>query len=633
MNTLLQLEPKLRRTGIGVVGDVPWGTHFFLFYEAKEDLLETLVPYFRAGLEDGEFCMWVVPDPLTQEEALAALSRGIPGFDKYMAEESMELVEGHEWYLHDNQLNVGLVAQKWNQKLDYALSHGYTGLRLAGSTAWLAKKDWKEFCEYEKEVNDNIIDSAMTALCTYPLHASGAAEILDVTRTHQFAIARRHGSWEIVETSELKQAKAEIAKLNDELEQRVIERTTQLLAANEELKAEMTRRRRTEEELRRSEAFLAEGQRISHTGSWSWNVATGEVHWSEEHFLIFGFGTDEVTPSHEILLSRVHTDDGPVIEGMLESAARGEESFDCEYRIVIPGEEIKYVRSVGHCFVNPAGQLECVGSIMDVSEHHQAQASLQSAFDKIQSLKDQLSRATQVAAIGELSASIAHEVNQPLAAMVVNGRSCLRWLSTKPPNLEEATLAAERTIRNGKEAAEVVQNIRALFKRAEPEKVPLDLNEVIAEVIRLHKGETVKQQVEVETNLEEELPHVMADRLQMQQVIFNLVWNGIEAMEALTDHPKKLNIRSRQESPDAVLIEIRDHGTGLKDPQKAFEAFFTTKEKGMGMGLAICRSIVDAHGGRLWAANTDGPGATLCFTLPLKSNGNGGGFAHADSSN
>jgi transcriptional regulator with PAS, ATPase and Fis domain len=390
MNTQLNIEPKIRRTGIGVVGDVPWGTHFFLFYEAKEDLLETLVPYFRAGLEDGEFCIWVVPEPLTEEEALHALRQAIPGLDRYRAELNMELVQGHQWYLNDNQLDVAMVARKWDQKLDFALSHGYSGLRLAGSTAWLAKKDWKEFCDYEKEVNDHITDSAMTALCTYPLHGSAAAEILDVTRTHQFAIARRKGNWEIVETSELKQAKAEIKKLNDELEQRIIERTSQLLIANEGLQREMEHRRRTEEELRRSEAFLAEGQRISHTGSWSWNVTTGKVHWSEEHFRIFGFEPGEMTPAYDTFMSRIHEDDRSFVQLTIENAVHYKEDFNFEYRIVIPGGKGKYARSIGHVSVNSDGQLEFVGSVVDVTEHHLAQESLQNAFEEIQTLKDQL---------------------------------------------------------------------------------------------------------------------------------------------------------------------------------------------------------------------------------------------------
>jgi transcriptional regulator with PAS, ATPase and Fis domain len=390
MNTQLKIVPRLRRTGIGVVGDVPWGTHFFLFYEAKEDLLETLIPYFRAGLEDGEFCMWVVPEPLTQEEALRALRKAIPGFDHYRAEHNMELVQGHQWYLNDNQLDVAMVAGKWNQKLDYALSHGYSGLRIAGSTAWLAKKDWKEFCEYEKEVNDHICDSAMTALCTYPLHGSAAAEILDVTRTHQFAIARRQGNWEVIETSELKQAKAEIKKLNGELEERVVERTAQLLAVNEELTAEVEQRLRAEEELRRSEAFLAEGQRISHTGSWSWNVATGEVHWSEEHFRIFGFEPGEATPTFEAFMNRIHKDDRSFVKLTIDNSVHYKEDFNFEYRIVIPGGEEKYARSIGHVFVNSAHQVGFVGSVVDVTEQHRAQESLQTAFEEIQTLKDQL---------------------------------------------------------------------------------------------------------------------------------------------------------------------------------------------------------------------------------------------------
>jgi C4-dicarboxylate-specific signal transduction histidine kinase len=229
-----------------------------------------------------------------------------------------------------------------------------------------------------------------------------------------------------------------------------------------------------------------------------------------------------------------------------------------------------------------------------------------------------LSQAMQIATIGELAASIAHEVNQPLAAAVTNAHACLRWLHAQPPNLSEANLAAERIIRNGNGAAEVVRRIRALFKQSEPEKVPLNLNEVIAEVVHLLKGDMVRQGVAVEANLAEGLPTVMADRLQLQQVLFNLIQNGIEAMDQRTADPKKLVIRSKRQG-SAILIEIRDYGSGLKDYEKPFEAFYTTKESGMGMGLAICRSILDAHHGWLWAKPTEGPGATFCLTLPLNA--------------
>jgi signal transduction histidine kinase len=178
--------------------------------------------------------------------------------------------------------------------------------------------------------------------------------------------------------------------------------------------------------------------------------------------------------------------------------------------------------------------------------------------------------------------------------------------------------AAQRIVRDGKDAGEVVRRIRALFKRAAHEEVPLDLNEVIAEVLRLLQSETAKRRVVVETGLGEDLPPVTGDRVQLQQLILNLLLNGIEAMDAAADHPKRIFIRSKRESHDKVLVEIQDSGVGLKDPDTVFDAFFTTKENGMGMGLAICRSIVQAHNGRLWAASGEGPGATFCFTLPLR---------------
>jgi PAS domain S-box-containing protein len=238
--------------------------------------------------------------------------------------------------------------------------------------------------------------------------------------------------------------------------------------------------------------------------------------------------------------------------------------------------------------------------------------------EALRSTQERLSIASQVATVGELAASIAHEVNQPLTAVVSNGNACLRWLSAQPPNLAKAVEAAERIVRDGKDAGEVVRRIRALFKRAAHEEVPLDLNEAIGEVLRLLQSETAKRRVIVETDLGQDLAPVTGDRVQLQQLILNLLLNGIEAMDPVIDRPKRLFIRSKRESDDTVLVEIRDSGMGLKDVDTVFDAFFTTKQNGMGMGLAICRSIVQAHNGRLWAASGEGSGATFYFTLPLQ---------------
>ena len=250
------MSTELRETGIGAVGGMPWGTHFFLFHETKEDLLDTLVPYFKAGLDAGEFCMWVIADPLTEGDAKSALRRSVPDFDGHLRRRSIEILQGPEWYMTGEDLDLERVARGWNEKVDGALSRGYAGLRLSADTAWLDKRVWKEFCEYEAEVNESIGNKRMIALCTYPLIGSAAAEILDVARTHQFAVARRNGKWEIVETSDLKQAKTEIQKLNDELELRVAERTQELVIANEGLRREMNERRHAEEALMAAQAQL-----------------------------------------------------------------------------------------------------------------------------------------------------------------------------------------------------------------------------------------------------------------------------------------------------------------------------------------------------------------------------------------
>ena len=303
-----------------------------------------------------------------------------------------------------------------------------------------------------------------------------------------------------------------------------------------------------------------------------------------------------------------------VFSGELIALAQGRTSFESQTSLrTLKGDRISVVFTITFP-PDPANLDSVLVSIMDISEQQRAEEALRQA-------QAELAHVSRVTTMGELTASLAHEVNQPLSAVVANGNACLRWLLADPPNLAKAREAAERIVRDGKDAGEIVRRVRALFERTAVERVAVDLNEVVGEVLRLLRGDAARRHVIVETDLDKNLPYVVGDRIQLQQVLLNLVLNGVEAMDPVVDRPKRLAIRSAQQSDDAAVVEIRDHGVGMEDPEKAFEAFFTTKENGMGMGLAICRSIIEAHHGRIWVAASEEPGTTVCFTIPLESRG------------
>ena len=309
----------------------------------------------------------------------------------------------------------------------------------------------------------------------------------------------------------------------------------------------------------------------------------------------------------------LHPDDFDVTVRSWSHAVATGEQHEVQYRLRRSDGAYRWFQVLGQPLRDSEDRVtRWYGLLIDIDDRKSMEEALRST-------QTRLSRATQTATVGELAASIAHEINQPLAAVVTNGHACLRWLTAEPPSLPKAREAVERIVRDGKEAGEVVRRIRALFKRAALEKVALDLNDVIGEVLRLLGGETTKRRVTVETDLETTLPPVVADRVQMQQLVLNLIMNGLDAMDAVPCHSRKLFIRSRQHCEDTALVEIQDSGAGLKDPDKIFEAFFTTKENGMGMGLTICRSIVEAHDGRLWASPAEDHGTVFRFALPLKS--------------
>ena len=381
------------------------------------------------------------------------------------------------------------------------------------------------------------------------------------------------------------------------------------------LSEDITARKRADEELRRSEAYLAEAQRLSHTGSWAWNVSTGEVFWSRELFRIFGLDPERTALNIDLIKKLRHPEDRPFAEQTFDTAVREKKDFELESRIVLSDGSIKHVRTVGHPAVNDVRDLvEFVGTVMDVTERKQGEEALRRS-------QAELAHVTRVTTLGEMTASIAHEINQPLSGIVTNGNACLRWMAGDSPNLDEAREAIRRIIKDGNRAGEVITRIRALVSKTDTEKSRLDVNDAIQEVAALAEGEVRRNCVELRTELADELPPVLGDRVQLQQVILNLVMNGVEAMASVADRPRELLIRSRRHESDKVLVAVQDSGIGIDrhSLEKIFNAFYTTKSQGMGMGLAISRSIVENHGGRLWAVPNDGPGVTFEFALPVES--------------
>ena len=389
---------------------------------------------------------------------------------------------------------------------------------------------------------------------------------------------------------------------------------------------------RAQEALRRSEAYLAEAQRLSHTGSFGWEVSSGKIYWSEETFRIFEWDPS-IEPTLDLILQRTHSEDRALIREVIDRVSLERKDFDVEHRLLMPDGSVKYLRFVGRLSINESGSLECMGAVADITERELAEL-------KIRQMHAELAHMTRVLTVGEMTASIAHEISQPLAAIVTNGTAGLRWLSGDSPDLEQTSQAIRRMIRDGKRASEVVSRMRALFKKAPAVQEPLEINEVIREVLTLTQNELQRNVVLLRTQLASDLPPVIGDRIQLQQVILNLILNAIQAIGAVTDGPRELELISEKACPSErgsktennqgndlagakcaeVLITVRDSGLGF-DPQnidRLFSAFYTTKPQGLGMGLSISRSIIEAHAGRLWAKVNAPRGAVFQFALPVR---------------
>jgi PAS domain S-box-containing protein len=379
---------------------------------------------------------------------------------------------------------------------------------------------------------------------------------------------------------------------------------------------DITERKRAEESLRKNEAYLAEAQRLSQTGSWAWSPDQNIRYWSEECYRVLSFDPQDGLPRFEDFFQRIHPDDQPGFRELIETAIRDKAEWEADYRIVHPDGAVRDIHVLGHPVLSTSGHLvECVGTVIDVTERRRAEQERA----RLRQLEADLAHINRVSTVGEMAASLAHEVKQPITAAVTYALAARRFLSAEPPNFREVDDALSLIVKEGDRAGEIVERVRALVKKVPARKDAVAIDDAILEVIALTRAEAVNNSVSVRTQFAEGLPRVQGDRVQLQQVMLNLIVNAIQAMSGIGERARELQISiDAVPSEGGVRVGVRDAGPGLgpESFSRLFEPFYTTKPEGMGMGLSICRSIIEAHGGRLWAIQCEPQGALFQFTIP-----------------
>jgi PAS domain S-box-containing protein len=680
----MPMEDELRNSGIDVIGGVPWGTHFCQFYHTKQDLIDILVPYFKAGLEDNEFCMWVTSKPLMVAEAEEAMKKAVNYFDEYLHRGQIEIIPYNEWYLLGGTFDDDRVLNGWVSKLEQALARGYSGLRLTGNTFWLERNHWQAFTEYEAKVNDVIGKYRMMAVCTYNIDKCDGTAVIDVVRNHQFALIKQEGKWDIIESDIYKQAKQALLE---------------------------------------SEQDLNRAQAVAYTGSWRLDVQRNQLLWSDETHRIFG--VPRGTPmTYETFLSSVHPEDREYVDHKWAAALKGE-PYDIEHRIIV-GDEVKWVRERAELEFDSKGELKGgFGAVQDITERKQMEEALRETKDYLENLIDYAnapiivwdpnlkitrfnhaferltghsanevlgnkvdilfpadSRGESMKHIREATSGerwevveipikskdgivhillwnsatiyapdsetplvtiaqgqditerkkleqlkdefiglVSHELRTPLT--VIGG--CLSTLITEWNRLSpnEVQQLLKDALLESESLSHLIENLLEL-SRAQARQLALyseliDVKSLVRET--LHKVKRQAPSHRFVTSIPSEPVLIHADPLRIERILYNLLDNA--AKYSPPDSQIKVSVNAE---PEHLVIRVSDQGEGLSPSEQAriFGPFQRLEDsrpdqaRGAGLGLMVCRRLVEAHGGKIWVESKKGRGSTFFFSLPLR---------------
>ena len=697
------MQNGLIDSGIGVIGKVPWGTHFCQFYRTKQDLIDILVPYFKTGLENNEFCMWITAEPLEKNEAKAALAVAVPELNARLRAGQLEIISYTDWYLIDGKFNDELVLRGWVDKLQQAQAKGFSGLRLTGNTFWLEHNHWQAFTEYEAKINDVIGNYNMLAICTYCLDKCDGSDVIDVVKNHQFALIKQAGKWDIIESTIYKQAQQALREseakyrtlfenmaegfalheiilddkgrpcnfryietnpafekltgLTDVKGKTILELlpslenywiktfgkvaltgksviyenysaglgkwyrtyvssakkgTFQILfiditdvkqaekdlqTASERLKAKTAELKVQTEVLRDSEERFKRAESIAHLGTWELDVKNNRLLWSDEIYRIFGLQPKEFGATYEAFLEAVHPDDREAVDKAYTGSIRDKRgTYEIEHRVVrkLTGE-IRYVHERCVHIKDKSGEIvRSIGMVHDITEQKKADL-----------IKD------------EFIGMVSHELRTPLTVVI----GSIRTAMTPGMSAEDIYSLLENAASGADTLALILDNLLELSRYQSKRLVlsvePMQIARAARSIVEREKSQSPLHQFVVD--IPANLPLFSADPVRFERILHNLIDNATKYS------PEGGEIRISARNDDTcITVSVKDQGVGIapEDQPKLFEPFqrletMRQATQGVGLGLVVCRRLVEAHGGRIWVESEIGKGSTFSFTLPL----------------